>query len=168
MNGVTSKSRPRPKVLAVASGGGHWVQLLRVRPAWSECDVAYATTDAGYRSDVCDPGGSPVRFYTFPDANRDEKFRLLAQSIRVMMIVLTERPDVVISTGASAGYFALRVGRLLGSRTVWLDSIANVDDISLAGQKVASFADLWLTQWPELAQRAGPGGRRPSFFGAVL
>ncbi len=33
----------RVRVLAVASGGGHWVQLLRLRPAWEGCDVAYAT-----------------------------------------------------------------------------------------------------------------------------
>ena len=29
----------RPKILAIASGGGHWIQLLRLRPAFSGADV---------------------------------------------------------------------------------------------------------------------------------
>ncbi len=41
-----------PKVLAISSGGGHWVQLLRLRPAFAGCDVTYATVRDGYRADV--------------------------------------------------------------------------------------------------------------------
>jgi hypothetical protein len=69
----------------------------------------------------------------------------------------------VISSGAAPGIVALRVGKLLGARTVWLDSIANVDSLSLSGQRVSSFADLQLTQWPHLESPDGP-----SFHGAVL
>jgi hypothetical protein len=81
-----------------------------------------------------------------------------------LYIILRERPDVIISTGAAPGYFALWIGRrLLGARTIWIDSIANVDRLSLAGAKAGRVADLWLTQWPHLAK---PGG--PAFAGAVL
>jgi hypothetical protein len=45
-------SRSRPKILAIASGGGHWVQLLRLRSAFEGCDVVYATAKEGYRADV--------------------------------------------------------------------------------------------------------------------
>jgi hypothetical protein len=84
-------------------------------------------------------------------------------ALTLLWIMIVERPDVVISTGAAPGYFALRFGKLLGARTIWVDSIANVDELSLAGSKVGRFADLWLTQWPHLAQPAGP-----QYFGAVL
>ena len=69
------------------------------------------------------------------------------------------RAFVVITTGAAPGFFALRLGKLMGARVVWLDSIANASALSLAGQKAGKHADLWLTQWPELASEDGPDYR---------
>ncbi len=83
-------------------------------------------------------------------------------------VVLRERPHVVVTTGASVGYFALRAGKILGARTVWIDSIANAEAISLAGQRACKYADLWLTQWPELARPIDGISRTPAFRGAVL
>jgi len=158
----------RSRVLVIASGGGHWTQLLRLCPAWDGCDVAYATTHPGYRKDVpTAEGGPPPRFHVVPDANLSEKIRLVRQLLAVIRLVLRERPDVVVTTGASVGYFALRLGRMLGARTVWLDSIANAAELSLAGQRAGPYADLWLTQWPELAG-GSEAGDRPAYRGSVL
>lgn len=168
---VGSHSANRPvRVFAIASGGGHWTQLLRMRPAWEGCDIAYATTHADYEKGVHQDAAAAAnrpRFYTFPDANLREKARLVWQLVVVTCIVLKERPDVVISTGASAGYFALRLAKFFGRRTIWVDSIANAEELSLAGQRVRPFADLWLTQWPHLAGETGPAPA-PKYFGAVL
>jgi UDP-N-acetylglucosamine:LPS N-acetylglucosamine transferase len=142
------------RILAIASGGGHWVQLLRLRPAFADCAVAYATVDRAYASDV-----SGARFFVFPDATRWNKLRLLAQAARIAWILLRVRPHVVITTGAAPGFFALRLGRLLGVRTVWIDSIANVEALSLSGQRIGRHADLWLTQWEHLARPDGPDYR---------
>jgi len=146
------------RVLAVASGGGHWVQLQRLRPAFEGCEVAYVTVNRAYRSDV-----EGERFYTITDATRWNKFKLLMMAAQLVWIVLRERPDVVVSTGAAPGYFAIRLARAMGARAVWLDSIANVEQLSMAGEKVGRHADLWLTQWSHLARENGP-----RFEGAVL
>ena len=158
------------RVLAIASGGGHWTQLLRMRPAWEGCDVAYATTHADYEKGIHQDAAAAAnrpRFYTFPDANMTQKARLVWQLVVVACIVLKERPNVVISTGASAGYFALRLAKYLGRRTIWVDSIANAEELSLAGQRVRPFADLWLTQWPHLAD-SNDKSPAPLYMGAVL
>ena len=149
--------RPR-KVLAVASGGGHWVQLLRTLPAFEGADIAYVTTLASYRQHV-----EPAQFYTICDANLWTKFRLARMALKMLWIIVRERPDLVISTGAACGYFALRMGKWFGARTIWVDSIANAEKLSLSGRKVGPYADLWLTQWPHLARAEGP-----RFEGAVL
>ena len=158
MSRPDESSKPTVRVLAVASGGGHWVQLLRLRPAFAECDVAYVTVSDAYKSDV--PG---ERFYRITDATRWNKIKLLRMATKLVLIVLRERPDVVISTGAAPGYFAIRLAKAVGARAVWLDSIANVEQISMAGEKVGTHADLWLTQWSHLARESGP-----RFEGAVL
>jgi hypothetical protein len=149
----------RPKVLAISSGGGHWVQLLRLRPAFEGCAVTYATVREGYRGDL-DPEAD---FHVIPDGNRWSKARLFYSAATITWLLLRLRPDVVVTTGAAAGYFALRIGKWFGARVVWIDSIANAGELSMSGCKAGGFADLWLTQWPHLARTGGP-----QYFGSVL
>jgi UDP-N-acetylglucosamine:LPS N-acetylglucosamine transferase len=140
------------KVLAVSSGGGHWVQMGRLLPAFEEHQLVFVTVKDAYRETI--PKGA--RFYVVRDATIWNKVGLLILSFQILCILFRERPDVVLSTGAAPGYFAIRLGKWFGARTVWLDSVANVDKMSLSGEKVKRYADLWLTQWPELARPEGP------------
>ncbi len=148
----------RKRILAVSSGGGHWVELIRLAPAFDKHDVAFATVSEAYRAEA-----GAARFYTLQDVTRWDFWRWGQTVAKLVWIMLRERPDVVISTGALPGYFALRLAKWFGARTVWLDSIANVEELSMSGQKIGRYVDLWLTQWPQLAR---PGG--PSYRGTVL
>ena len=150
--------QPSRRILAVASGGGHWVQLLRLRPAFAGCDVTYATVQPSYAAQV--PG---ARFFSFTDATRWSRWDLVKMILQVTWITIRTKPDVVVTTGAAPGVIALRVGKWLGAKTVWLDSIANVEAMSMSGRKVRKFADLRLTQWPEVAREEGC-----TYRGAVL
>jgi UDP-N-acetylglucosamine:LPS N-acetylglucosamine transferase len=96
------------------------------------------------------------------DANRREKLKLARSAAAIAWVLLRERPDVVISTGAAPGYLALRLARLVRARTVWVDSVANVEELSLSGKLASATADLCLTQWPHLADE------RVAYKGAVL
>ncbi len=146
------------KVLALASPGGHFVQLTRLLPAFDGADLVVASTHPDYAS-----AAPSARFALIPDATRWDKLALVRCAWRILRLLLRERPDVVISTGAAPGYFALRMGKWVGARTIWVDSIANVEELSLSGAKVGKFADLWLTQWEHLAAPGGPG-----YAGSVL
>jgi len=55
------------------------------------------------------------------------------------------------------------VGYFFGARTIWIDSIANTERMSLSGRLSRPFAQLWLTQWPEVSDRTGA-----TYVGAVL
>jgi hypothetical protein len=138
-------------VLAVASGGGHWVQLRRVIPALDGHRVVYVTIHPTYKTDVPD-----AKVHIVNDATRWDRIGSLRMALRIFWLVLRERPDVVLSTGAAPGFFAVFFGRLLGARTIWLDSIANIEQISMSGQMARRHTDLWLTQWPHLARPEGP------------
>ena len=142
---------PRRKVLAVSSGGGHWVQLLRLVPAFGGCDVVFVTVSEMYRSDV---SGRP--FHVVTDATRWNRWRLVQLMFQILGHCWRVRPDVVVSTGAAPGLFALAFGRLLGAKTIWVDSIANVERLSMSGRLARAVAQLWLTQWPHLAREGGP------------
>ncbi len=145
-------------MLAVSSGGGHWVQLRRLRPAFEGFETSWLTVDPGYGAEL---GSSPL--YVVNDATRWNRVGLLICALRVLWVVLRVRPDVVVTTGAAPGFFAVVFGKLLGARTVWIDSIANADELSGSGTWIGRFADCWLTQWPHLAREGGP-----RYEGAVL
>lgn len=145
------------RVMAVASGGGHWVQLLRLRPAFSATEVVWLTTQADYAKDVVG------RLHVVRDASRWDKIGLVVMFLQVGWLVLRLRPAVVITTGAAPGLAAIMFGRLLGAHTVWVDSIANAEALSSSGEKAGRWAHVWLTQWEHLARPEGP-----AYQGAVL
>ncbi len=132
------------KVLAISSGGNYWSQMLRLRPAFKGTRVLFASVGEQ------NGGVAPCPFVSIPDANGEQKFRLLLLMLRLFWIFVCFRPDVVITTGAIPGYFAIRLGRLFGARSMFLDSIANAEKLSLAAQLAKKHSDAVLTQWPHL------------------
>lgn len=144
-------TRRAPRVLAISSRGGHWTQLRRLRRAFEGCDTTWASTDAGLAKEV-----APDRFVFVPDASRWDRVKLVWSILCVLWLVVRIRPDAIVSTGAAPGFFALRFGRLVGARTLWLDSFANAEELSLSGRKASAFADLALTQWPHLGEALSP------------
>ena len=139
------------KILLVASAGGHWVQLNRLNRAFDRHHRTYVSTNPDLAEQ--NPNDS---FFVVPDASRWDRIRIFFLALRILWIILKIRPDIVVSTGALPGFFAVFFGKKLGAQTVWLDSIANSDQLSLSGQKAGRYSDLWLTQWKHLARPEGP------------
>jgi len=154
------RTTPPPKICLAASSGGHLSQLRKIAGAWSGRSVFWVTTvDIVNRS-----LGDGSRVYAVGECNREHLLRLVSVLFRCIYIVLKERPDVVISTGAASGCLMCLLGRFGGAKVVWLDSITNVERISLSGRLTRPFADLFLVQWPDLAERY-PG---VEYVGAVI
>jgi UDP-N-acetylglucosamine:LPS N-acetylglucosamine transferase len=147
------------RILAVASAGGHWVQLGRLSEAFADSDTLYVTTVAGETA----PSGNR-RVARISDASRNEPWRVVIASLQLALLMLRFRPQAVITTGAAPGYVALRLAKLRGCRTVWLDSIANAEEISMSARLARPYADLWLTQWEELSRQT-PG---LEYWGQIL
>jgi hypothetical protein len=146
------------KILAVSSAGGHWEQLRIISAAFEPASVHYATT---LPTAVSEAGADSVTVLT--DCNRNRPLASLKCLIETLRLVRTTRPSIVISTGAAPGLFAIIFGRLMGARTIWIDSVANCERLSVSGRAAGWVADLWLTQWRHLETRHGP-----RYLGSVL
>ncbi|MFW2831113.1 UDP-N-acetylglucosamine--LPS N-acetylglucosamine transferase [Sphingomonas sp. ID0503] len=149
----------RKRILLVASAGGHWVQLCRLSKAFEGHEVQYVTTMKGA---IAPNSDRPVAIV--PDASRNDVFKLLILLVRLVVLIARYRPHVLVTTGAAPGLLALQVGGLLGARTVWIDSVANSEELSLSGKLAGRVASLWLTQWKHLSGTA-PG---LTYMGCVL
>ena len=159
MNSVRIEPKiKKKKIMLVSSSGGHWVQLMRLVPAFDGCVKIFVTTEPGYKEAV-----GTNKFLLVPDASRWDKLRIIWLAFLCFKHILAERPDVAISTGAAPGFFAIYFGKKLGAKTIWVDSLANVDELSMSGRLAGRYCDMWLTQWEHLAKPEGP-----VFVGAVL
>lgn len=137
------------KILAVASAGGHWQQLQRVRHAFDGDEVFFVTTLRGLPDDF---GALPAAI--IPDCNQNTPRAALRCFAAVCRIVLRERPDVIVTTGALPGLIALVAGRLVGAKGVWIDSVANAECLSTSGRLARHVAHLRLSQWEHVAREA--------------
>lgn len=148
----------RKRILAIASGGGHWQQLMLMRDGFSHHDVTYVTTLPGLPEQF---GVTPARIV--PDCNRNEKLNMIRSGFALVWAVAAIRPHVVISTGALPGVMALALGRVMGARTIWVDSVANAEEMSMSGRLARRVAHLWMSQWAHVAEAEGA-----DYAGAVL
>ncbi len=146
------------KILAIASAGGHWHQLMALRPAFATGKVHYATTLKGLPEQFGLKSASLI-----PDCNRSTPFRAAFCAMRLAFLILRHRPDVIVSTGALPGVIGLALGKLFRSETIWIDSVANAEELSSSGRLAKRFAKLCLSQWELPARKSGAG-----YAGSVL
>lgn len=142
----------KPKLIALASGGGHWVQLQRLQPAFAGFETVYVSMFESYAEQVA---GS--RYYVVPDASRFDLGSFAPVFVKALRILVRERPSALITTGSAPMLTFVLVARLLGARTLWIDSIANSKRLSSSGRLARRIAHQVVTQWPEVAAREGVG-----------
>lgn len=137
------------RVLLVCSAGGHFKALYQLRPFWETCDHSWITfrtpiTEAFLEDEKVDWAWSPT------NRNLPNLLRNLALAWTVLR---RERPDVVISTGAGVAVPFLFLARLLGSQTVFVESITRVRDLSLSAKLALPFLTVLYVHWSELQLR---------------
>ena len=139
--------RKKLKVFPVASIGGHWLQLLRIAKALEkEFDVVYMSTH-----EKCATMVEGRVYYSMNDFSRWDFYKMFPELLHSIYIICKEKPSIVITTGAAPGLVCLFAAKICGIRTVWIDSIANVEHISFSGRIASKFASRIYTQWPSLA-----------------
>ena len=137
----------KKKVIAAASIGGHWVQLLRIaRPMEEHYEMVYVCTHP-----KCATLVEGQKFYLATDFSRSDAWKLIPSLFKAAKTIWQEKPHVIITTGAAPGLIYLIVGKLLGRKTIWIDSIANAAHLSASGRIASKFASRTYTQWQHLA-----------------
>lgn len=144
---MKDRVKARIKVMAVASIGGHWVQLLRITAGLGDdYDFCYCSTH-----ERCATMVDGCTFHKINDFSRWDAWKLPGQLVKLLRLIRRERPDVLLTTGAAPGLAAVVAARMCGVKTIWVDSIANVESMSASGRIARRFADRVFTQWPHLA-----------------
>ncbi len=144
------------RLCLAASGGGHVRQLLDLEGIWSKHDYFFVTEDTALGATLAEAHRTHfVPHVAIGQARLGAPWRMVRAGVsnffRSASIIARERPDVVISTGAGAVFFAVAWARLFGARTIVIDSFARFDRPSLFARIAAPIAHDVVVQSKALA-----------------
>ena len=138
------------KICFTASSGGHFEQIMMLRPLMDKYESFIVTEKTNYLV-----SNNDYKFYYLKQVNRHE-FRLIYYMIYniliTMKIFLKEKPDIIISTGALATIPMCIVAKLFRKKIVFIESFAKVNSPTLTGKLLYKFADKFFVQWESMKE----------------
>ena len=125
------------------------LSLLQNSEAWPYQPNLFITTREIWAQKLRERGPT----YIVGECDRGKPFKILSTLIRSLIFVLKERPDVIITTGSLPIAIVCLVSKLVKTKVLWVDSVAQIDELSMSGKLMHKYADVVLVQWPEVADK---------------
>lgn len=142
------KKNKKIKICFAASSGGHYEQLMMLKPLMDKYDSFVLTEKTKYKSNLYNK-----KTYQVFQVNRKESlcfFKLLAISFKSLYIFIKERPDVVICTGVLAMIPICLWAKIFRKKLIYIESFAKVTSPTLSGKLLYKFADVFYVQWESM------------------
>lgn len=138
------------KLLLASTSGGHFSTMSSLKPFWMQHDRVWATDLKPDTKSLID-SREKVHWVHYPSPRDLVGFSV--NTALALKIVLTERPDLILSTGASIAVSFAIASKLLGSRFIYIESISRSKELSLTGKLVYPLSDEFYVQWSQLCQK---------------
>jgi beta-1,4-N-acetylglucosaminyltransferase len=140
------------KILLVSSDGGHLAQILELKELFKKYNYLLVTEKA--------PSTIPlsqhynVKFVRARPEGKNRKLgfyvSLLLNSFSSLIILLSHKPKVIITTGSHTAIPFCIIGKLMGIKVVWILSYARINSKAKSANLIYPFADRFLVQWPKM------------------
>ena len=138
----------KKKICFAASTGGHFEQLLMLKPLMEKYDSFIITEKTSYRIKADD-----IKMYHLSQVNRKEAFfpfKMLWNAIVSFFLFLRERPGIVITTGVLAMIPICLITKLFGGKLIFIESFAKISSPTETGKFLYKYADRFYVQWEQL------------------
>lgn len=138
------------KVCFAASTGGHYEQLMMLRPIMNDYESFILTEKTSYKL-----GNDDIPLYTVPQLNRKEfmaSFKLLIVCLKQLYIYCKEKPDVIITTGVLSMIPICVLAKLCGKKLIYIESFAKIKDGTKTGKLLYKIADVFYVQWESMLE----------------
>lgn len=141
----------RRRVLACASSGGHFKQLIQLVDRLPDVgEVTWLTYDSGFSRELLASAGHGADRLIFAPYAAPRDVANLARNARLARkLMRDERYDLVVSTGAGIAVATLPIARVKGLRSVFIESATRAEGPSMSGRILERFPGIELyTQNP--------------------
>lgn len=133
------------KVCLVGSSGGHLTHLYMLKDFWKDKDRFWVTFDKeDARSILENEKVIPCHYPT----NRNIK-NLIKNTFLAIRVLLKEKPDLIISSGAAVAVPFFYIGKILGAKLIYIEVFDRIDKPTVTGKLVYPIADKFIVQWEE-------------------
>jgi UDP-N-acetylglucosamine:LPS N-acetylglucosamine transferase len=133
------------KICLACSAGGHLTEILQLKESYEKYDHFFLTFERENSKDLA----KMERVYFVKDPSRNPLDAII-NFFQSLYILLKERPDVIITTGAGVAVATCYLAKLFGKKTIFVESFCRVEKPSLSGRLVYPIADLFIVQWKQL------------------
>ena len=145
------------KICLVCSHGGHLAEILRLQEAFEGHDTFFITYDSARTREL-------ERKHLLRNIGINPLLMACA-FIATFRILLKEKPKLIISTGAEIAIPAFYLAKLLGIKTIFIESWTRVLQPTGTGRIIYPVSDVFLVQWERLLTRYG---KKAKYEGAIV
>ncbi len=155
---VTSKNQSKintdTKILFISSTGGHFSELMQLKPLMEKCQYHIVTEKTKTNSNLKEKYKKNINFLLYKTKKEPFKyiFVLLANCFISLYIYLKIRPQVIITTGTHTAGPMCCIGKILGSKVIYIETFANRTTKTVTGKLLYLVADTFIVQWEEMLQ----------------
>ena len=134
------------KICLVCSSGGHLTHLYMLKPFWQDKERFWVTFDKDdAKSLLKDERMYPCYYPT----NRNLK-ALAINTKLAWKLLKTEKPDLIISSGAAVAVPFFWLGKLFGAKLVYIEVFDRIDKPTMTGKMVYPITDKFIVEWEEM------------------
>ncbi len=139
----------KSRVLFISSTGGHLSEMMNLKDMFKKYDYYIVTEKTKSNLYLKNKYLNRVFFLVYGTKHHmiSYPFKGLYNCFKSLYLYFKIHPDYIITTGAhTAGPMCL-IGKLFGSRIIFIESFANVDTKTITGRLIYPVADLFIVQW---------------------
>ena len=132
--------------MLISSTGGHFRTLVDLKPFWKNKQHCWVTQKSKSTESVLE--GEKV-YWAFGPTNRNLK-NLVQNFFLAWKVIPQEQPKLIVTTGAGESVPFVIVGKLFGSKVIFIESITRVKELSLSAKLVLPIINRLYVRWPQL------------------
>lgn len=140
------------KVLFISSTGGHLSEMMQLKSMFSKCDYYLITEKMKSNMDLISEYPSRVSYliYGTKDHLFTYIFKLLFNVLKTIYLYFKIHPDYIITTGTHTAGPMCCLGKIFGSRIIYIETFANITTKTITGRLLYPIADLFIVQWENM------------------
>lgn len=144
----------KKKVMFISSTGGHLDELMQLKSMFDKYNYYIVTEKTKSNLNLRDKYPNKVSYlvYGTKDYILTYPFKLLYNCFKSLFIYLKVRPKYIVTTGAHTAGPMCCLGKIFGSKIIYIETFANSKTKSATGSIIYKFADLFIVQWKDMLE----------------
>ncbi len=142
----------KKNVMFISSTGGHLNEMLQLKELFEKYDYYIVTEKTKSNLNLKNKYKNKVSFlvYGTKDHMLVYPFKLIYNTFKSLFIYLKVHPDYIVTTGAHTAGPMCCIGKLLGSRIIYIETFANITTKTITGKCLYPIADKFIVQWESM------------------